>query len=136
MEVPLMYDLATREQSPLALRREVEQQLARSREGMQYTLEQTRVALDMISDITLAGQEKVLATDYIALLMLESAARHGCLLPDTHETILAMRQQYQQFAGQTQALACSAVLQDLYHALAEGVPEEETNPIIRFFQGR
>jgi hypothetical protein len=133
-----MYDMTTREQQATltTLRREVEQQLARSGESMQYTHEQARGALDAISGINLTTEGKVLATDYITIVMLKGAMSHGGLLPGTQETILELNQQFHQFAGQTHALACQAVLQDLYCALAEGVPEEETNPIIRLLQGR
>ena len=132
-----MYEMTKREQSALARRREeVEQQLARFREGAQYTFELSNIAQGVISDINLTAQEKILATDYLTVLMLEGAARHGGLLPGTEETVLAQNGQYHPFAEYAQVMALQQVLADLHRGITEGLPEEEANPIVRLFQAR
>src|SRR5438552_3358002 len=112
-----MYEMTTREQSPLALRREVKQELARRFESMQYKAELAGEAQDVLSAIAVTAQRKLMETDYISLLMLEGAKLHGCLLPDTEETILTMRQQYQQFADYAYARAAEGILVDLQGAI-------------------
>jgi hypothetical protein len=132
-----MYEMTKREQSALARRREeVEQQLARFREGARYTFELSSIAQGVMSDINLTAQEKILGIDYFTVIMLEGARRHGGLLPGTEETVLAQNEQYHQFAEYAQVMALQQVLAHLQRGIAEGLPEEEGNPIARFFQGR
>jgi hypothetical protein len=135
MEVATMYDLVTQDQAALTLRGEVEQLLVRSRESMLYTSELANEALEAMSRITLTGQTRVIADQFISDMLLEGAMRRG-MLPDTQSVIVAMRQNYLEAASLAQVQALQGVLQELRRALGEGVPPKETNPIIRFLQGK
>jgi hypothetical protein len=135
MEVATMYDLEKREQAALTLRREVEKQLSCSLESMQYTYELTRTAQDVMSDISLLAQQKLLATLSISDILLKGAIEQGAL-PDCQQAILASRQRYLATIGYSEELALQGVLVDLHHAITEGLPEEPTNPIRRLLQGR